>query len=112
MTPSDVKLMIEAVGVPSAYYQFSARTKVKPPFICFFYEGGSDELADDKNYTRIEQLYIELYSDTKDFALERAVEDALSEHGLVYRRESTYLDSERMHETIYTTEILMEVENA
>ena len=109
MTPQNIKTMIESVGIPYAYHQFADDTGQQPPFICFFYGNSDDLAADDTNYTRIERLYIELYTDEKDFALEKQIETLLNANDLVFRKEQTYIDSERMHETIYTTDIIMEV---
>lgn len=109
MTPSQVKTMIEAVGIPSAYYQFAENTGQEPPFICYFFDRSNDMIADNTNYVRVEHLYIELYTDAKDFELEARVENILNDNELVFSREETNLDSERMHETIYQTEIILEV---
>ena len=109
MTPQNIKTMIESVGIPYAYHQFADGTGQQPPFICFFYGNSDDLAADDTNYTRIERLYIELYTDEKDFALEKTIETLLNANDLVFAKEQTYIDSERMHETIYTTEVILEV---
>ena len=109
MTPQQINTMIESVGIPYAYHQFADDTGQQPPFICFFYGNSNDLAADNTNYTRIERLYIELYTDEKDFALEKTIETLLNTNDLVFRKEQTYIDSERMHETIYTTDIIMEV---
>ena len=109
MTPQQINTMIESVGIPYAYYQFADDTGQQPPFICFFYGDSADLAADNTNYARIEPLYIELYTDEKDFALEKQIETLLNANELVFRKEQTYLDSELMNETIYTTEVILEV---
>lgn len=109
MTPQEVNTLIASVGIPYAYHQFADDTGQQPPFICFFYGTSDDLAADDTNYTRIERLYIELYTDEKDFALEKTIETLLNANNLVFAKEQTYIDTERMHETIYTTEVILEV---
>lgn len=109
MTPSDIKLMVESVGIPSDYYQFAGKTKQQPPFICYFLGNGQDFIADNSNYVRADALYIELYTDSKDFGLEKQVETVLNSHELVFEKEEVFLDPEHMHETIYTTAIALEV---
>ena len=109
MTPQQIKTMIESVGIPYAYHQFADDTGQQPPFICFFYGNSTDLAADDTNYTRIEPLYIELYTDVKDFAIEARLEQILTEHEIFFAKEETYIDSERMHETIYTSDVILEV---
>jgi hypothetical protein len=109
MTPQQIYTMIESVGIPTAYHQFADGTGQQPPFICFFYGNSNDLAADNTNYLHVEQLYIELYTDEKDFALEKQIEDVLNANELVFAKEQTYIDDEHMHETIYTTEVILEV---
>ena len=64
-------------------------------------------LADNTNYAQITELTIELYTDNKDFAAEAAVEDALTAAEIVYEKDETYIDSERMYMVTYSTEVLI-----
>ena len=107
MTTQEIASMIESIGLPFAYYQFDEDTGQQPPFICFFYPEDNDVLADNVNYVKVNRLVIELYTDNKDFALEAAVEAALTGAGLVYSRSEEKLDDEKMYEVIYTTEVLI-----
>lgn len=107
MTTQEIAGMIKSIGLPFAYYQFDEDTGQQPPFICFFYPQDNDVLADNTNYVKVSQLVIELYTDNKDFALEASVEAALTGAGLVYSRQEEKLDDERMHEVIYTTEVII-----
>lgn len=107
MTYKEIAQMISSVGIPYAYYQFPEDTGQQPPFICFYYQNGNDFLADNKNYTKINALTIELYTDNKDIDLEEKVEKALADNGLVFSWEETYLDSERMHMISYYTEVII-----
>lgn len=107
MTYEQVANMIEGVGIPYAYYQFPESTGQQPPFICFYYRNGNDFIADNENYSKINALTIELYTDNKDVELEVLVETALKEAGFVYTWEETYLDSERMHMISYYTEVII-----
>lgn len=111
MTYRQVATMINSIGIPYAYYQFPDGTDQACPFICFFLDSSNDFAADNTNYQKIRRLNIELYTDNKDFTLEQTVEDTLSNSGLVYYREETYLDSERMYMVSYETEIVITEEN-
>ena len=110
MTYKEVSDMIEGIGLPFAYYEFP-QTIEGPPFICFLYPDADDFLADNTNYAKIRPLSIELYTDNKDFALEATAERTLAEHGLVFAREETFIDSERMHMVTYTTDIIITEED-
>lgn len=107
MTYKEIASMIESIGLPYAYYQFSEDTAEAPPFVVFFYSQTADQYADDLNYQRIEQLNIELYTSEKDFELEARIEKLLSDHGLTYYREENYLDSEKMYQIAYETEVII-----
>ncbi len=98
-------IQLNNVNIPFAYRAFEENEAVPPPFICYFYTGNSIEPADNKNYIPIEQLAIEVYSDTKDFALEKAVENVLNAYEMVYTREEAYIDDEKMQMVTYTMEV-------
>lgn len=107
MTTQEVAGMVESIGLPFSYYQFNEDTAQEPPFICFFFPENNDFVADNTNYVKVCRLTIELYTDSKDFDIEAQVEAVLSQNGLVYTREETALDSEKMYEVIYTTEVII-----
>ena len=110
MTYKEIAQLIDGIGYPYAYYQFEQETAKEPPFICFYYPGRDDMLADDSNYAQITELTIELYTDNKDFAAEAAVESALEAAGIVYEKDEAYIDSERMYMITYNTEVLINAE--
>lgn len=107
MTYKEVNSMIASIGLPYAYYQFNKKTAQAPPFICFFYANSNDFAADNTNYQRIERLVVELYTDEKDFSIEKTIEDTLNAHELVFTREETPLDDERMYEVIFETDVII-----
>ena len=107
MTYRQVAEMVSSIGVPYAYYQFPNNSGIAPPFVCFYFDSSNDFAADNTNYKRIRPLSIELYTDNKDFTLEQTVENVLNQNGLVYSREETYLDSERMYMVTFMTEIII-----
>ena len=107
MTYQEVKTMVQSIGVPFAYYQFTKDTVQPTPFVCFYFDGSNDEPADNTNWVKIRTLYIELYTDAKDFALEQTVEDILAEHELFYEKSETYLGDERMMMETYQTQVVI-----
>ena len=109
MTPQQVNIMLETIGVPVDYYQFKEGTGQQPPFVCFFYGDNNDVIADNSNYVKVERLFVELYTDEKDFALEKTVETTLNNYGIVFDKSEDYIDAERMHVTVYQSDIVLEV---
>lgn len=110
MTFPEVAALLASIGLPTAYDHFEVGNAADPPFICFYFEGSDDLAADNTNFQRIRPLTVELYTDNKDFALEERVEAALNGAGLVYSRSETYIDSERMYEVVFTTDIIISEE--
>lgn len=107
MTYQDVAAMVSSTGIPNAYHHFDENDSPEPPFICFYYPESNDFAADDINYQDIEHLIIELYTDNKDFQTEKTVEDALRASGAVYARSEIYIESERLYEVIFETDIII-----
>lgn len=108
MTTAQVATMIESIGLDYAYYQFDEGCGQEPPFIVFYYPDDNDFIADGRNYVKKCRLIIELYTDNKDFTTEAAVEAVLTANGFVYSRSETYIDSERMYEVIFQTEVIID----
>lgn len=106
MTYTEINTMVGLMGLPYAYYQFP-ETGQQPPFICWFITGIDDVYGDNSNYQRIVNLTIEFYSDEKDFTNEAAIESQLALSGLTYTKTETYIDSEKMHQTVYEMEVLI-----
>ena len=107
MTHKEISDMIKAIGLPYAYYEFPDNTEQEPPFICFYYPDSDDLYADNVNYVGIRRLYVELYTDEKDFEQEAAVETALNANGLSFRKSELHIDSERMWQITYNMEVVI-----
>lgn len=105
MTYQEVNTMLKTVGIPVTYYEWPVGQAPVPPYICFYFPGSDDFIADDQNYVKIRDLTVELYTDAKDFDLEDKVEEILA--GMAYEKDETYIDSERMFEVAYTTEVII-----
>lgn len=107
MTRQQVATLIqsfETLGVQTAYFQFSESDTVQTPYVVYYYPNRDDFIADNLNHAKIEVLRIELYTDTKDFTLEDSIEALLP---FPYSKDTTYIDSERLYETIYETEVII-----
>ena len=107
MTYKEVADMIASAGLPYAYYEFPDDTPQTPPFICFYFPDSDDFFADNQNYVGIRRLYVELYTNEKDFDLESTVEGVLTANGLTFRKSDDYINSERMWQTLYEMEVIL-----
>lgn len=107
MTYKEIADMIAEIGLPNAYYEFPDNTEQNPPFVCFYFPESDDFFADNQNYVGIRRLFVELYADNKDFTLESTVESVLSSHGFTFRKSEEYITSERMLQTLYEMEVII-----
>lgn len=110
MTIQEVATMVESIGLPYAYYQFPDNTQQYPPFVVFFFTGDDDFKADNINYSKINRLTVELYSDDKEFYLESRIANILTENGFTFSRSENYIDSERMWQISYDMEVIINAE--
>jgi hypothetical protein len=105
MTYAEVNTLIGSFGLPYEYFQFPEGTGQQCPFICFYFTGNADLGADNTNYSLIRNLVIELYTDNKDFDLEKRIEEALNAAGFYYSSAETYISSEKMYMVTYSMQV-------
>lgn len=107
MTYQEVAEMVASIGLPYAYYSFPEKEAPPLPYVIYYFPDSADFVADNRNYSAGESLNIELYTENKDFALEKTVENVLNAHGLVFDRVESFLTSEEMYEVLFTTEVVI-----
>lgn len=96
--------IIKETGIPFAYDHFAEGESPDPPFICYLLPGSDNFAADGRVYFKINDVRIELYTDSKDLAVEQKVEDVLDAHGIFYNKSETWIDSEKLYEVLYQFE--------
>lgn len=106
MTDKDVADMIREAGLPTAYYQYPVKEVPPLPYTVYYYPNTDNFGADDKVYTKINALNIELYTKDKSPTIEAQVENVLASHNLFWNKTEAYLDSEKMYEVLYEMEII------
>ena len=105
MTIENLVKMLQKTGIPFAYDHFAEGESPEPPFICYLLPGSNNFAADGKVYFRINQVRIELYTDSKDLAVERKVEMVLDESGIFYNKSEVWIQSEKLYEVLYSFEV-------
>lgn len=111
MTIDEIKDMMDEIGIPVEYFKFDEDSAVQPPFAVWYFPESVDLFADDVNYVDINHLTIELYTDEKDFALEKTVRDVLTAHGLTYTWDEDYIQEEMLFEVSFEMEVLIDERN-
>ena len=105
MTIENLVEMLQKIGIPFAYDHFAEGESPEPPFICYLIPGSNNFAADGKVYFRINQVRIELYTDSKDLAVERKMEMVLDESGIFYNKSEVWVQSEKLYEVLYSFEV-------
>lgn len=75
------------------------------PYITYYSPGTENFSADGIVYQEIIELDVEFYSEKKDLEGEEKISDWLTENGLYYEKQEYYIESEKMIQVIFETEI-------
>ena len=105
MTYDGITNMLKEAGLPLAYDHFAEGESPEPPFLIFLFPGSDNMFADNGVYFKISQLNMELYTDKKDPELEEKLEDILTAHEIPWEKSEVWIESEKMYEVLYQTEI-------
>ena len=99
--------ILQEIELPFAYDHFAEGESPEPPFICYLIPGSDNFAADGKVYHKVGQVHIELYTDSKDPAVEEKVTAVLDRHGIFYDQTETWIESEKLYEVLFSFEISM-----
>lgn len=104
---TEVYALLNQAGLPVGYYQWEEKQVPPLPYILYYFPNMDPEAAENANYAAVYQLNVELYTKNKDFELEAILDTVLTDGDMVFRKEETYINSERMYEVLYTMEVLI-----
>ena len=105
MTLLEVAQMVASIGLPYRYSHFSETPQ--PPYLVFYYPAENDPHADNSNYINKRQLFIELFTKTKDQTSEASVESVLRQHVLSWYKQTDFLNDEKLFQTTYEMEVII-----
>lgn len=108
---SDIDTMLGQTGLQVTYYSWPEKQVPPLPYLVWYLPSSDNFAADDKVYQRIDALNVELYTKTKDFAKESAVEAVLDANHLFWNKTEAYLEDEHMYEVLYEMEIIIDASN-
>ena len=102
MTLSDLERVLEGVLPDKVVYRdWPVNRAPTIPYICYYATGSDNFGADNIVYHSGTPVRIELYERNKDLTTEGSVETALTNAGLYWNRDETYIDSEKCYLIIY-----------
>ena len=105
MSYEEINEMMLEMGLPFAYHHFSEGESLNPPFLIFLSPGENTFSADNLMYHSFKKLDIELYTDEKSPDTEERVEEILLQHNIYYTKTETWIESEKLYEVLYETEV-------
>lgn len=94
---------LNKIGLPLSYNHFT--TPPAPPYLVYLFSYSNDLMADNINYEDVGVYQIELYTDKKDTASEKKVEDKLKALEIPYQSFETWIDSEKLYQIVYEISI-------
>lgn len=105
MTLTEIAKMIKDIGIEWRYSHFSHTPA--PPYVVYYFPSENDVMADNSNYANRRQLFVELYTKTKDAATEGLVEAQLRAYGLSWYKQTDFLNDEQLYQTTYELEVII-----
>lgn len=97
----ELKTILEQLNIPVAYNHFNTTTT--PPFLIYRRASQSNFGADNKVYEKINNYYIELYTEYKDVELEERLEELLNSYDIFFNVEGEeYINDEKMYQIVYS----------
>lgn len=104
MTLEQMKELLEAVeGFRNkvAYWQWPLNEAPALPFVCFFEQQAYTFAADNVAYYQRPRYSVELYTRNRDPQTEALFEQAFTNAGIYYTKETEYLADERCQITVF-----------
>ena len=97
--------ILNNIGVAYAYDHFAEGEAPDRPFLCYLLPGSDNFSADGKVYLKVSSVNIELYTASKDLAVDQKLEAVLDTHGIFYDKTEVWIESEKLYEALYSFEM-------
>lgn len=107
MTYQEVYDALAASGLPVTYLQWNEGAVPALPYICYYYPNSNNFGADNEVYQNVNRLYVELYTEEKDFETEAQVEAVLGRICGFWNKSETFIESENMYQVLYDSEVII-----
>lgn len=108
MTEKEFYKMLKESNFPAAYHHFEEGKSPEPPFLIYLFPSTNNFAADGNIYKSVNQLDIELYTDKKDLKSEKKIEKILKENGIFFQKTESFIETEKLYEVLYETEVLID----
>lgn len=109
MTLLEFKRILDEVGYPFTYSHFSPTPEdpiPSPPYMVYLEAFSPSFAADNKNYHKMSDVQVELYSLKKDLVAEANLEAVLDRYEIPYTSTGQYIQSEELHQQLYEVRLI------
>lgn len=103
MKMEELLKILDQIGIPFAYHHWEKPPPL--PYGVYLYDSTDNFGADDKVYLVIESAQVEIYTTGHDQALQDKTEAVLEANQIYWDRDTAYIESERMYQTVYEIEV-------
>lgn len=104
MKLTDLVALLNSTGIPVAFSHFKTATRL--PHITYTTPNDDEFNADNKNYHKMTDVDIELYTNKKDLQAEQAIESILDNNDLPYTAHQSYIESEEVFQKTYEVRLI------
>lgn len=101
MDRAEIKSLVDAAGVPTAYGWYAPGSEPERPYAVLHFLYSSDLRADNRHYARLDNWQLDLVCDRRSEATEGAVETALEGAGLCWSKTESDEADDAYVRTIY-----------
>lgn len=94
MTHKEIYDLLKTLNIPVAYDHFSSDKNIVPPFLAYREIAADTFKADNKTYSKSNNFELELVTSIKDVALQKTIEDLLTNNNIPYDVQDEVWDSD------------------
>ena len=91
--------LLKSTGLPVAYHHFTSPPS--PPYIVYLFAYSSNFGADNKVHSQADNYQVELYTKTKDPAVEALIEGLFDANDIYWEKTETFIESEGLYQVLY-----------
>lgn len=104
MTQAELFTLLKTTLYPVSYHHFT--TPPIPPYIVYLRAFDNNISSDFKVHGKFKFYQVELYTAKKDLVAEQKLEAVLNSINSEYDTTETFIDTESLHQVIYTIKII------
>lgn len=105
MTDGELLNVLKSSGIKFVYSHWPENVDPSPPYGVYLLTEETVFYADGEMYFRSAKYQVELYTSKKTPRVEKTLENAMEKAGIVFAKSETYIDSEKLFETLYEIEV-------